>query len=103
MNNTMNNITVFCGANTGNNSIYQQQAQALGTHIAKRGARLIYGDGRVGLMGILADAVLANGAEAVGVIPDFLQTKELSEIRIDNQSLVIIFSKILNYPYKFFI
>jgi len=84
----MNNITVFCGANTGNNIIYKQQAEELGKHIAKRGARLIYGGGRVGLMGILADTVLTNGAEAVGVIPDFLQTKEIAHPNL-TQTIIV--------------
>ena len=88
VNKHINNITVFCGANAGSSAIYQQQAQALGAHIAKRGARLIYGGGRVGLMGILADAVLAHGAEAIGVIPDFLQTKEIAHPNL-TQTIIV--------------
>jgi len=74
----MKNLTVYCGANTGNNPNFKIAAQALGFLIAQKNIRLIYGGGHVGLMGIIADAVLENGGEVIGVIPQFLVDKELA-------------------------
>jgi len=70
-------VCVFCGSNVGNDSAYRDAAQALGEEIVRRGWGLVYGGGRVGLMGVLADAALARGGEVVGVIPEMLATKEL--------------------------
>ena len=69
--NPMNNIAVYCGSNYGQIPDYFHAARELGAMIARRGARLVYGGGRIGLMGAVADAVLANGGAAVGVIPTF--------------------------------
>jgi len=65
----MKTICVYCGSNSGNKPIYAERAIALGTRIAKEKLTLVYGGGNVGLMGIVADAVLEAGGEAVGVIP----------------------------------
>jgi uncharacterized protein (TIGR00730 family) len=74
----MESICIFCGSSTGNRSIYQEAAQAMGEAIARRGLSLIYGGGNVGLMGMVADAALAAGGEATGVIPKFLVDKEIA-------------------------
>lgn len=74
---TIRRICVFCGSNTGSNPAYQQAAEDLGREIVRRGWGLVYGGGSVGLMGVVADAVLAGGGEVVGVIPEMLATKEL--------------------------
>jgi len=74
---SMNSLCVFCGSRLGNDPAYERAARDLGTLLARRNCRLIYGGGSVGLMGIVADAVLAAGGEVVGVIPDFLATREL--------------------------
>ncbi|GAA4364691.1 TIGR00730 family Rossman fold protein [Hymenobacter saemangeumensis] len=74
----MQSIAVYCGSSSGANPIYTEQAQALGAALAARGLTLVYGGGRVGLMGTIADAVLAHGGAVVGVIPDFLANKELA-------------------------
>jgi uncharacterized protein (TIGR00730 family) len=71
------NICVFCGSGTGLNPIYAQAAQALGKRIAQKRSTLVYGGGNIGLMGIVADAVLAEGGKVIGVIPDFLSQKEV--------------------------
>jgi uncharacterized protein (TIGR00730 family) len=71
-------VAVFCGANNGNDPAYRQAAEALGTGLARAGIRLVYGGGRIGLMGALADATLAAGGEVVGVLPDFLRTTEIA-------------------------
>lgn len=60
----------FCGASEGVNPAYAEQARQLGQLLAAQGRRLIYGGGKKGLMGIVADAVLAAGGEAVGIIPE---------------------------------
>lgn len=65
----MRSICVYCGSNAGNKPIYAERAIALGNRLAKEGLALVYGGGNVGLMGIVADAVLEAGGEVVGVIP----------------------------------
>lgn len=70
------NITVYCGASAGSEPIYEQKASELGQWLAAHDITLVYGGGRTGLMGKLANAVLANGGKAIGVIPEFLKTAE---------------------------
>jgi uncharacterized protein (TIGR00730 family) len=72
-----NLLCVFCGSQTGARKIYGDAAQALGEAIARQGMGLVYGGGKIGLMGRVADAVLAGGGPVVGVIPDALRTEEL--------------------------
>ena len=74
----MKSICVFCGANVGARPAYADAAQQFGSLLAERGLELVYGGGRVGLMGTLADAALAGGARVTGVIPEALATKELA-------------------------
>ena len=71
-------VAVFCGSRFGNDPAYRAAAEALGTGIAQAGWRLVYGGGRVGLMGVVADAVLDAGGRVFGVIPDFLQRREVA-------------------------
>ncbi|PSL12205.1 hypothetical protein CLV44_11939 [Marinobacterium halophilum] len=72
------NITVFCGSSNGTDPIYQQTARELGGVFAEQGIELVFGGGHVGLMGTIADAVLANGGHVHGVIPEYLQSRELA-------------------------
>ena len=72
------NICVYCGSNVGSDPIYAEQAAVLGQVMVERGLGLVYGGSRVGLMGAIADAVLAAGGRAVGVIPEALMKKELA-------------------------
>ncbi|MBJ6141907.1 TIGR00730 family Rossman fold protein [Hymenobacter sp. BT559] len=74
----MKSVAVYCGSSSGNNPIYTQQAQEMGRELARRGLTLVYGGGCVGLMGTIADAVLAEGGKVIGVIPGFLADKELA-------------------------
>ncbi len=74
----MKSICVYCGSNAGNKPIYAERAQALGARIAAEGLQLVYGGGNVGLMGIVADAVLGHGGEVVGVIPEQLVQWEVA-------------------------
>jgi uncharacterized protein (TIGR00730 family) len=83
----MRRICVFCGSSPGARDDYAAAARALGTALVRRELGLVYGGAKVGLMGVLADAVLAAGGEAIGVIPNRLMTRELahaglSELRV---------------------
>jgi uncharacterized protein (TIGR00730 family) len=80
-------ICVFCGSNSGFNPVYREAATALGELFIDRGIGLVYGGGDIGLMGVLADAMLAKGGNVIGVIPESLMAKEVghqgvSELRI---------------------
>jgi uncharacterized protein (TIGR00730 family) len=72
------NVCVFCGANSGSEPAFGAAAQALGAELARAGRGLVYGGGRVGLMGILADAALAAGGSVIGVIPIAIANKEIA-------------------------
>lgn len=73
----MNSIAVFCGSAHGTDPAYANAARTVGLEVARRGCTLIYGGGRVGLMGALADATLAAGGRVIGVIPRFLYEWEV--------------------------
>ncbi|HME22445.1 MAG TPA: TIGR00730 family Rossman fold protein [Acetobacteraceae bacterium] len=70
-------VAVFCGSRTGNDPAYRAAAQTLGHGLAEAGIRLVYGGGRIGLMGVMADAALAAGGTVLGVIPEFLTRREV--------------------------
>jgi uncharacterized protein (TIGR00730 family) len=74
----MRSVCVFCGSHAGNDAAYAQAADGLGAEIARRGLRLVYGGGSVGLMGIVADGALAAGGEVVGVLPVELFKREVA-------------------------
>jgi uncharacterized protein (TIGR00730 family) len=74
----MKSICVYCGSNAGSKMIYSERAAALGDRIAKEGLRLIYGGGNVGLMGVVANAVLEAGGQVTGVIPKQLADWEVA-------------------------
>ncbi len=74
----MASICVFCGSNPGNDPAIAEVATELGTAIGAGGHQLVYGGGRVGLMGTVADATLAAGGEVVGVIPQALADREVA-------------------------
>ncbi len=78
----MKSICVYCGSNAGSKVIYSERAAALGDRIAKEGLRLIYGGGNVGLMGVVANAVLEAGGQVTGVIP-----KQLADWEVAHRSL----------------
>ena len=75
-------LCVLCGSRDGIDPAYRQAAVRLGQALAERGVRLVYGGGSIGLMGIVADAVLTAGGEVVGVIPDFLIRYEVGHRRL---------------------
>ena len=70
-------LTVFCGSRMGNDPAFRAAAEKFGDLLARDGITLVYGGGRVGLMGAIADRVMAGGGRAVGVIPDFLMEMEV--------------------------
>ncbi|MDZ4780258.1 MAG: TIGR00730 family Rossman fold protein [Planctomycetia bacterium] len=79
-------ICVYCGSNPGFDPAFRAAAVSLGTEIGRRGLRLVYGGSHLGMMGVLADAVLASGGQVTGVMPALLVEKEaahrgLSELR----------------------
>jgi uncharacterized protein (TIGR00730 family) len=71
-------VCVFCGASSGRRSAYADAATAFGALLAGRGLGLVYGGGRVGLMGAVADGALSAGGEVIGVIPQELVDRELA-------------------------
>jgi hypothetical protein len=75
--NEMKRICVFCGSSPGARPVYAEAARATGRMLAERGIGLVYGGGNVGLMGEVADAVLAAGGEVTGVIPKALMEREV--------------------------
>ena len=75
-------VAVFCGSRTGNDPAYRESAQSLGRGLAEAGIQLVYGGGRIGLMGIVADAALAAGGSVLGVIPEFLTRREVAHDRL---------------------
>lgn len=81
-------LCVFCGSSPGRRPAAAETARALGALLATRGITLVYGGGNVGLMGILADAVLAGGGEVIGVIPHALLTRELAHTGIQDLRVV---------------
>jgi uncharacterized protein (TIGR00730 family) len=74
----MKSVCVFCGSSTGNDPLYTDAARRMGEAIVRRDLTLVYGGGRIGLMGEIARSVLENGGRAVGVIPEALLRKELA-------------------------
>ncbi|HYH79250.1 MAG TPA: TIGR00730 family Rossman fold protein [Longimicrobium sp.] len=70
-------VCVFCGSNAGRRPEYAEAAREMGRVLAERGLGLVYGGGNVGLMGEVADTVLAAGGEVVGVIPEALMAREV--------------------------
>lgn len=83
----MRRVCAYCGANPGRDGVYVEAAQAFGAQLVERGFGLVYGGGGTGLMGALADAVLAAGGEAIGIIPAALKAREvahtgLTELRV---------------------
>ncbi len=82
------NICIFCGSGAGNNSVYAEAARTMGTLISKTNSTLVYGGGNIGLMGIVADEVLSQGGNVIGVIPDFLMQKEVGHTGLTQLEVV---------------
>lgn len=80
----VHSVCVFCGSRVGRDPAHEAAATAAGAGIAKRGWRLIYGGGGIGLMRVAADAALAEGGAVIGVIPEFLRVREAGHQGVDD-------------------
>lgn len=78
----MKRIAVFCGSSTGFDSIYADEASILAQHFIDHNIGLVYGGGKVGLMGVLADHMIVNNGEVIGVIPELLRHEEVAHTAI---------------------
>ncbi|QEL14201.1 LOG family protein [Limnoglobus roseus] len=84
----MNSVCVFCGSASGTNPLYAETARATGAELARRSLTLVYGGGRVGLMGEVATATVAAGGQVVGIIPGMLAAKEIAFA--DGAELIVV-------------
>src|SRR5215470_7275579 len=84
----MQRICIFCGSQVGTNGLYRQAAIALGQLLVRHGYGLVYGGGHIGLMGVIADAVLASGGEVIGVIPESMVARELAHTGLTQLQVV---------------
>lgn len=84
----LNRVCVFCGSSAGSRPAYAAAARELGEALVRRGLGLVYGGGGVGLMGVLADTVLAAGGEVIGVIPQALVDREVASPRVADLRVV---------------
>src|SRR5690606_37871359 len=81
-------ITVFCGSSFGTKKSYEEQAYLLGKTLADQKIGLVYGGAHVGLMGVVANGVMENGGNAIGVLPHFLKGKEIAHDNLTELILV---------------
>lgn len=84
----MKAIAIFCGSTLGSDAIFAETARKTGLEIARRGQTLVYGGGRSGLMGIVADSALEAGAKVIGVIPQGLVDRELAHPHLTELHIV---------------
>src|SRR5262245_37961460 len=88
----MKSVCVFCGAKAGHRPVFQETAQRMGELLAQRGVALVFGGGRVGLMGAVSGAARAAGGRVIGIIPAALQRKELAYEGADLTELIVVTS-----------
>ena len=81
-------VAVYCGSANGTNPAFLVEARALGAALAAAGLGMVYGGACVGLMGAVADAALASGAEVIGILPDLLAGKEIAHARLTSLEVV---------------
>ncbi|MEM9478794.1 MAG: TIGR00730 family Rossman fold protein [Verrucomicrobiota bacterium] len=84
----MKSLAVYCGSSPGHDPVYRETAFKVGQLLAKRGLRLVYGGGNVGLMGAVADGCLDGGGEVIGVIPGHLMDRELGHTGVTDLRIV---------------
>ncbi|MEI5909087.1 TIGR00730 family Rossman fold protein [Bacillus spongiae] len=84
----MKTIAVFCGSSNGTSELYIQGARKLGKELAKRNITLVYGGASVGIMGAVADSVLEEGGKVIGVMPGFLDNREISHKNLSELIIV---------------
>ncbi|KHD43016.1 LOG family protein [Streptococcus hongkongensis] len=81
-------LTIFCGASNGSNPIYRQKTVELGEWMIKNNHDLVYGGGKVGLMGVIADTIINSGGQVIGVMPTFLKDREIAHTNLSE--LVVV-------------
>ena len=81
-------ICVFCGSNSGHNEIYAEITKQFAIEIVKNNLTLVYGGGKVGIMGILSSTIMDNGGKVIGVIPEFLNNMDLGNKNITEMKVV---------------
>ena len=86
--NNIQTVSVYCGSSLGKNKVYRDEAVVLGNTIANKGLNLVYGGGNIGLMGVIANTVLQQGGRVTGVLPHFLNKKEVGNLDIHELILV---------------
>lgn len=74
----LKSLSVFCGSSNGNDDQFYSEATALGIFLAEKHITIVYGGAKVGLMGAVADGALSRNGKVIGVIPDFIKTKEIA-------------------------
>jgi uncharacterized protein (TIGR00730 family) len=84
----LKSVCVYCGSNVGSSPVFAEIAASIGTALAEAAIRVIYGGGRVGLMGIVADAARAAGGEVVGIIPAALDRREVAHMGLTELHIV---------------
>lgn len=84
----MKRITIFCGSSFGTKEIFKDQAILLGKTLADQGIEIVYGGAKVGLMGAVADGALQAGGKVIGVLPEFLKSKEIAHLQLTELILV---------------
>lgn len=87
-NSLLNSICVYCGSSDNGPAVHRDLARELGRHMVANGIQLVYGGGRVGVMGAIADAVLDGDGTVTGVIPDFLMRREHGHHEVTNLEVV---------------
>jgi uncharacterized protein (TIGR00730 family) len=84
----MRRVVVFCGSSSGSDARFTAQAILLGETLARHQIALVYGGARIGLMGAVADGALGAGGQVIGVLPRFLQSKEIAHADLTELHLV---------------
>lgn len=84
----MKAVTIFCGASAGHDAEYHQAATQMAELLVESGIKIIFGGGKIGMMGIAADAALTKGGHVIGVIPNFLKTKEVAHDGLQEMHVV---------------
>ena len=86
-------MAVFCGSSTGFSEEYARRAEDLGRYLARSGIGMVYGGGKIGLMGAIADAIIDEGGEVIGVIPGLLRHEEVAHARVERMIVTRKMSK----------
>ncbi len=89
----MQRIAVFCGSSIGFKPVYANDAKKVGEYFAKNNIGLVYGGGKIGMMGVLADTILKNKGEVIGVIPHLLRHEEVAHTKITKMIITKKMSK----------